>query len=803
MRPLDSSAGTRRRRPARRRLSLGLAALTFGLSSLGTVLVGRLWRRGTAVEDWPRVEHLDLDLDCSRPPSLSGRAKLRLSGVSTPRVALMLNRDLGVDAARVDGQARHWTTAASLRARHHREGRPLFVDLPQVPPSGRVTLELTYSGRGRDGTGDTDWRGILLVADDELRMSEQTIFYPQVPLAVDSPAACASTARVRVRAAADLEVFVPGTPHGCARDGDTRTWDFELERPGTLAVLATRGHRREIVREGARVVTLLSADNEALAEPFAETSIRVLDTFRTWFGPAAGSSLGIVEFRGRGASYNWAQQGVIAFERGALGGRKVPVAKLAHEIAHLWWGQAVPGQGRGERFLTESLAEYSAWRFMAHAEGVEQARALAQAARTDWLRSVHEHGSDAALADVEFSTPGYRALAYAKGPLVLRRAEAQLGTDAMIRALAAYARNAAGAESGTTGIDERADGGRGTLASLQAALAAEANGLELPWLEHAGHAHLVVTEITFDRVQHTLQGRLQGRPCPAGIVELPPHGVDLDLRAPGLRQRAHVTLDDGQRFALSVPVAPEWIGIDPADCLMLAECTPWRGGGAKLVQSEPAASARDVVLGPFVARLRFDRRLAPLPNDAARELQDANRAAARSRGLGLLAVRDARLGDDSRVLELQVDGTHPATEYELVLPSCLEDEHGVPLPPVSLRFETASADGLVPPRVVATHPEIGAEAVSRDLAAIRIEFSVPMRASSGFKTRDVRAQADLGRTYPPIEFGEWLDDHTIEFRIRMPLEPATAYALPVGENFEDRRGIDCQPVALHFRTAPR
>ncbi|NAW45033.1 M1 family metallopeptidase, partial [Salmonella sp. gx-f4] len=36
---------------------------------------------------------------------------------------------------------------------------------------------------------------------------------------------------------------------------------------------------------------------------------------------------------------------------------------VAHEVSHQWWGlQLLPGNAPGWQFLTEGLAEYSAWR---------------------------------------------------------------------------------------------------------------------------------------------------------------------------------------------------------------------------------------------------------------------------------------------------------------------------------------------------------------------------------------------------------------------------------------------------------
>lgn len=769
-----------------------LANLILGSATAMALAVRPLpcQQSGVVAEGWPRIESIDLSLDCTAPPRLRARARLALSGITTARVPLLLNRRLEIEAATGEGGRRFaCTSERGLRSTYHREGRPVLVDLGAVPPDGRATIQLDYSGKGYDGSEGQDWRGILLLADDELRMSEQTIFYPQVPLGLEGPGVQACPARVRARVPAKLEVFVPGTPVGKAPAGEgVQEWRFELAEPGTLALLAVPAVRKEVERDGARVVTLLFEEHASLAEPFAEAALAVLDRYVARFGPAGGSTLGIVEFRGRGASYNWAQQGVVTFERGALS-RDVPLATLAHEIAHLWWGQTVHGRGRGERFLTESLAEYSSWGFVAGARGTNEADELVRAARRTWLEAAHGNALDPALAEVEFATKGYSAMAYAKGPLVLLHAERVLGAAAMDRALRAYA--AAGKEEG------------GTLAELLAALAAENEGepLVLPWLDQGGHAHLALADVGYDEKTGRLRGRVRARPCQHGVAELLPPWVEVDVRAPEHRQRVRVPLGTTGAFELDFPAAPEWVGLDEVGCGYVADQPAVRLGGAQLVGSEPAHGAIEVPLGALVMRLRFDRTLAPLPPDAARKVGRTVLDAARAAGRGHLSVRAASLADGGEVLVLALDDTRPAQTYLVSLPSTLEDARGIPLPDVRIEFTTRSAEELEPPRVVETSPAVGARDVPVDVKLIRAVFSTPMRASTGFKGYDVRAQQALGRLYPPLEFGEWVDDRTLEFRVKEPLAAGTAYALPFGERYVDRRGLACAPFVLHFETA--
>jgi hypothetical protein len=116
-----------------------------------------------------------------------------------------------------------------------------------------------------------------------------------------------------------------------------------------------------------------------LAPAFLQLPVEALDFFRGRYGPSGTGSLGIFESICReSSSDNWAAQGLITFDTGALNNDELAAEKLAHEVAQLWWGQLVNAQGDGERFLTEGLAEASCWRFVTHQSGAAVGRELVE-----------------------------------------------------------------------------------------------------------------------------------------------------------------------------------------------------------------------------------------------------------------------------------------------------------------------------------------------------------------------------------------------------------------------------------------
>ena len=97
---------------------------------------------------------------------------------------------------------------------------------------------------------------------------------------------------------------------------------------------------------------------------------------------------------------------------------------VAHEVAHQWWGnQILPARQPGSQFLTESLAEFGAYRVAQQIPHFDSS-SVRQRARLMYLSGRWQAGShESALAAVE-SEP---TVAYAKGLLVMSEVQRLIG----------------------------------------------------------------------------------------------------------------------------------------------------------------------------------------------------------------------------------------------------------------------------------------------------------------------------------------------------------------------------------------
>ena len=122
-------------------------------------------------------------------------------------------------------------------------------------------------------------------------------------------------------------------------------------------------------------------------------------------------------------------------------------AVIAHEMAHMWFGDLVTMTWWEDTWLQESFADYMGYRVAADAAGMPGALLLHEAGRkptayvADERRSTHPIAPEPAdVPDVASAATIFDAISYAKGASVLRQLVTWLGDDAFLRGLNTYLR---------------------------------------------------------------------------------------------------------------------------------------------------------------------------------------------------------------------------------------------------------------------------------------------------------------------------------------------------------------------------
>jgi aminopeptidase N len=278
-------------------------------------------------------------------------------------------------------------------------------------------------------------------------------------------------------------------------------------------VLAGKYKAQIVKRDKISVRVLSTPDHAAGAKAWAEEAAQSLATLSTLLTPLDVTSYGMAEMRvrNRERSYNYEADGFSVYDGVLFDGRAPDARKIAHEVAHAWFGGAVDASGAGERFLTEGMAEHAAWRCVEARLGAE---AATQAAFAGIQRYAGSPGEEKAVAETDFGAPRYTQVVYAKGAFALRTLRDWIGNVAFDAAINEYIAGA------------RKRGGRATLDDLYAALRAKGGAAvdmwNEDWLRRGGTPRYEV------EIVERGPGRVRGKLVQSGAVYRNP--VEIELR---------------------------------------------------------------------------------------------------------------------------------------------------------------------------------------------------------------------------------------------------------------------------------
>jgi len=393
------------------------------------------------------IEHVDVDISIApEERRMTAEAAIRIRHHGTdPRMDLgiMLAPGLTVTAARMDEE--------DAEASH--EGTVLRVDFERPWPAEETRL-LRLSFR----TGDGPVMGPLRLGEDGAGFGIGSAGAVPTGVVGDMytvraafrlPVGWSVVASGRPIDGALLEEGFPRAPAATTRTGDeapaeTRAAFTTDELPiFSLYFAYGRFHERRATWRGRPIaVRWLNAEFERADELLTVLSSN-LDFYAERFGEPPWPCFTIVEasVHELGAAGIGPATMLLLFPEAFQKEGKLPLNLLAHELAHQWWGNAVPvtlAEGWSP-WLSEGLASYSDALSLERREGEEAARRHL----TKYAHLYYEQMlvlKDRSLADSWSSSPSYRSVAYEKGARVLHMLRRALGDEAFFDGLRRYAR---------------------------------------------------------------------------------------------------------------------------------------------------------------------------------------------------------------------------------------------------------------------------------------------------------------------------------------------------------------------------
>jgi hypothetical protein len=246
-------------------------------------------------------------------------------------------------------------------------------------------------------------------------------------------------------------VFASGKTVRRTEEGNYNVIETKLDQPvGWVAILAGRYHFDEETRNGItiRVASFISKNERAFKtlRNFAYTTI---ESYQKFLGPFPFEEITIIEKADLG--YGQAPAGIVFITKEAFAPKDEEAneyvqgvnMRLAHEVAHQYWGEVVRMPSFEEQWLDEAFAEYSAYVFLKGTNLDNQATR----GFNEWKRWAGDSKNVATIPTanrlVNAANP-YVAnlqrfgLVYAKGALLLAALHKELGDQVFLTFLKSY-----------------------------------------------------------------------------------------------------------------------------------------------------------------------------------------------------------------------------------------------------------------------------------------------------------------------------------------------------------------------------
>jgi aminopeptidase N len=431
-------------------------------------------------------------------------------------------------------------------------GPSVRVDLGEVVPADKpVTLRVRWSGAllSPEG-GPLATKRLAYVGSEGSYLMYASRWFPFHDYAAD-------------RATSDITFIVPsglqvaGTSDDpivaqpAPKEGAVR-YHFVHRQPVLIGNFAAGQYINKNLRYSNYDLQLYAMPgSEKRLEAYAELTGRVLEFYTKRYGkPLFGNRLVVVQIDDESLD-TYSGPGMIFLSSKMFDTtRPVPEEKIEREIAYQWWGQSVGLKSFDDAWLSQGLAEWSAFAFREttlSAGGLDAAQREQQERALTFEQTASIARAPSALDD---QSAAYQSIVFYKGSMIFRMLRETMGRENFDRLLATYLENYRGKNSS---IDE--------FEKLATKISQEnLRYFFAQWVEGTG-----VPEFTVDyQIIRTRAGKFRTRGTVKQNLETLKMPVDLLLRAEGDNQQKIVRIEGrSEDFDFESNGQPIEVVVDP------------------------------------------------------------------------------------------------------------------------------------------------------------------------------------------------------------------------------------------------
>lgn len=357
---------------------------------------------------------------------------------ATRSVVFELNGSLKVESIEKDGKV--LTGVVQDPVGVGSLGPSVRIDLGQVVPANQpVTLRVRWSGAliNPEG-GPLATKRLAYVGSEGSYLMYASRWFPFHDYAAD-------------RATSDITFIVPsglqvaGTSDDpivaqpAPKEGAIR-YRFVHRQPVLIGNFAAGQYINRSLRYGKYDLQLYAMPgSEKRLEVFAELTGRVLEFYTKRYGPALfGNRLVVVQIDDESLD-TYSGPGMIFLSSKMFDStRPVPEDKIQREIAYQWWGQTVGLKSFDDAWLSQGLAEWSAFAYREttlSSGGLDSAQREQQERALTFEQTASIARAPSALDD---QSAAYQSIVFYKGSMVFRMLRETMGKDKFDQLLATY-----------------------------------------------------------------------------------------------------------------------------------------------------------------------------------------------------------------------------------------------------------------------------------------------------------------------------------------------------------------------------
>ena len=358
---------------------------------------------------------------------------------ATRSVVFELNGSLKVESIEKDGKV--LTGIVQDNVGVGALGPSVRIDLGEVVPANQpVTLRFRWSGAlvSPEG-GPLATKRLAYVGTEGSYLMYASRWFPFHDYAADratSDITFIVPAGLQVAGTSDDPVVAQPAP----KEGAVR-YRFVHRQPVLIGNFAAGQYISKQLTFGKYQLQLFAMPgSEKRIDAFAELSGRVLEFYSKQYGaPLFGNRLVIVQIDDESVDA-YSGPGIVYFSSKMFdSSRPLPEEKIEREIAYQWWGQTVGLKSFDDAWLSQGLAEWSAFAFR---ESTLTAGALDGAQREQQERALtFEQTASIARApsSLDDQSAAYQSIVFYKGSMVFRMLRETIGKDNFDKLLYTFA----------------------------------------------------------------------------------------------------------------------------------------------------------------------------------------------------------------------------------------------------------------------------------------------------------------------------------------------------------------------------